>query len=290
MSVEGAATFRTSAQAYDRHVGRYAPPLAEALIAAAKLQPGQRALDVGCGPGALSAVLAARLGPRNVSAVDPSESFAAACRARLPDVDVRVGQAERLPFQSDSFDVVLAQLVVNFMSDPQAGLREMARVARPGGTIAACVWDYSGQMVMLRTFWDAASQLDPEEAPAFDEGRTMRFCREGELAELWNQNGLASVASRQLVVGADYTDFDDFWRPFLAGVAPSGAYCVSLDPARQGALYRECWRRRSARRSFPFDCTGLVRCWDQTDREHPPLNRSAAEDSRASVSARPGCW
>ena len=255
---EGAATFRTSADAYDQHVGRYTHQLAEALIAATDVHPGRRALDVGCGPGALTAVLASRLGSRNVSAVDPSESFAAACQARLPGVDVRVGQAERLPFEDGTFDVVLAQLVVNFMSDPQAGAREMARVARPGGRVAACVWDYSGEMVMLRAFWDAASQLDPERGPELDEGKVMRFGRKGELAELWNQSGLKTVASTELVVGADYEDFEDLWRPFLAGVAPSGAYCVSLDPVRREALGREFWRRLGSPKG-PFHLT--ARAW-----------------------------
>lgn len=240
---EGAPTFRTSAEAYDRHVGRYARQLAEALTDLARVRHGERALDVGCGPGALTAVLTALLGAGNVSAVDPSEPFVAACRARLPGVDVRIAPAERLPFEDESFNVVLAQLVVNFMSDPLAGVREMVRVARRGGRVAACVWDYPGQMVMLRTFWDAATELDPERAPTLDEGRNMGFCRDGELTELWNQVGLEATASRPLLVGADYSDFDDFWRPFVAGVAPSGAYCSSLGSIQREALRRECWRR-----------------------------------------------
>ena len=242
-SADGAATFRTSAEAYDRHVGRYTLKLAEAMASLAEIRPGHRALDVGCGPGALASVLAARLGPGRVSAVDPSESFVAACRARLPGVDARVGQAERLPFEDDTFDVVLAQLVVNFMNDPFAGIREMTRVACPGGRVAACVWDYPGEMVMLRTFWDAAMHLDPEHVRTIDEGLTMRFCRDTELAELWNEAGLQQIGSSPLVVEAGYTDFEDFWRPFVAGVAPSGAYCAALEPGHREALRGECWRR-----------------------------------------------
>lgn len=241
--IDGAASFRTSAEAYDRHVGRYAPKLAEALATFVKIHPGDRALDVGCGSGALTRLLAARIGAAMVSAVDPSESFVASCRARLPGVDVRVGYAEHLPFEDGRFDVVLAQLVVNFMTDPLAGVTEMTRVARPGGKVAACVWDYPGKMVMLRTFWDAAMDLDPERASAFDEGMTMRFCRDRELAELWAQVRLQEIVSTALVVEATYGDFEDFWQPFVAGVAPSGAYCVGLQPAQREALRQACWGR-----------------------------------------------
>jgi len=240
---DGAATFRTSADAYDRHVGRYTPQLAEALIAFAGVHSGERALDVGCGPGALTAALAGRLGAGNVAAVDPSETFVAACTLRLPGVDVRMARAEQLPYPEDTFDVALAQLVVNFMSDPVAAVAEMVRVTRPGGRVAACVWDYPGKMVMLRTFWDAAVELDPQKASAHDEGRTMKFCRDGELAELWNRVGLENVVSKPLLVGAEYLDFEDFWAPFVAGVAPSGAYCASLESRQREALRHECWTR-----------------------------------------------
>src|SRR5207237_5763088 len=112
---------------------------------------------------------------------------------------------------------------VNFLADPERGVAEMRRVARPDGAVAACVWDYEGEMTMLRAFWDAALELDPA-AP--DEGRTMRFCREGELAELWARCGLRDVEAGGLVVTAAYEDFDDLWAPFPTGLAPSGAYCA----------------------------------------------------------------
>ena len=162
MDAEGAATFRVAAAAYDRHVGRYGKELAERLCAAAAVGPGQSVLDVGCGPGALTAVLAGLVGTGRVSAVDPSEPFVEACRARVPGADVRVGAAEALPFADASFDAVLSQLVINFMTDPEAGVGEMRRVARPGATVASAVWDYGGGMTLLRTFWDAANAVDPE--------------------------------------------------------------------------------------------------------------------------------
>ena len=180
----GAATFRTPAEAYDRHIGRYGRELARALIAAAGVQPGGRALDVGCGPGALTSELVAATGAEHVAAVDPSVPFAEACRLRLPGVRVEVAPAEALPFADAEFDHAFAQLVVNFMSDPLGGVREMRRVTRPGGTVVAAVWDYAGEMTLLRRFWDAAISLDPGAADR-DEGRCMPFCTPDSLAELW---------------------------------------------------------------------------------------------------------
>ena len=171
----GAATFRATADAYDRHIGRYGPDLARALCDAAGVAEGQRAVDVGCGPGALASELVRRLGIDAVAAVDPSPSFVEGCRARLPGLRVEEAAAERLPFPDASFDRALAQLVVNFMTDPPAGVGEMVRVTRPGGVVGAAVWDYAGAMTLLRAFWDAAVALDPA-AAALDEGRSMPFC------------------------------------------------------------------------------------------------------------------
>ena len=137
----GVATFRTPAETYDRHIGRYGSELAQALAGIAGVRPGQRVLDVGCGPGALARELAARLGADRVAAVDPSEPFAEACRRRLPGVHVEVAPAEALPFADDAFDHALSQLVANFMTDPVAGVRQMRRVTRPSGTVAAAVWE-----------------------------------------------------------------------------------------------------------------------------------------------------
>jgi ubiquinone/menaquinone biosynthesis C-methylase UbiE len=179
-------TFNASADVYDRHVGRYSPALSAAFIRVAGVQPPATVLDIGCGPGGLTIALAERLGASRVAAVDPSSSFVDACRARVPGADMRLARAEQLPFEGDRFDAVLSQLVVNFLTDPQTGVAEMRRVARPGGRVAACVWDYSGGMTMLRAFWDAALELDPD-AP--DEGATMPFCREGS----WGASGSAAV-------------------------------------------------------------------------------------------------
>jgi SAM-dependent methyltransferase len=244
-------------EAYDRLVGRYSPALARELIRFAGVGPGMRALDVGCGPGALTAELAERLGPAGVAAVDPSEPFAAACRSRVPGADVRVAGGEALPFEDDAFDATLSQLVVNFMADPPAGVREMARVTRPGGVVASCVWDYAGEMTLLRSFWDAAIEVDPR-AEVLDEGRTMPWCRDGDLARLWEDVGLTGVRSGAIEVRAGYSGFDDLWWPLPTGVAPSGVYCASLDEQGRLAL-REAYRRRLGAGDEPFELK--ARAW-----------------------------
>jgi len=258
----GVTTFRTPAEAYDRHIGRYGSELARALIAAAGVRPGDRALDVGCGPGALTGELAALLGTEHVAAVDPSVPFAEACRARLPGVRVEVATADALPFEDGAFDHALAQLVVNFMTDPAAGVREMRRVTRPGGTVSAAVWDYAGEMTLLRRFWDAAVALDPS-AAALDEGRCMPFCTREELGGLWTEAGLIGARVSAAVVSAGYDGFEDLWQPLELGVAPSGAYAASLPADRRAALKAEL-RTRLAAGDEPFRLT--ARAWLVTGR------------------------
>ena len=173
-------SFEVAAEAYDLFMGRYSVPLAGLFVEAAGVRRGQRALDVGCGPGALTGELVARLGATDVTAVDPSAPFVAAATSRFPEVDVRTGSAESLPFPDDSFDVVLAQLVVHFMPDPVAGLQEMGRVARPGATLGASVWDHGGGHGPLSPFWRAALDLDPS---VVDESG-QAGATEGQLADL----------------------------------------------------------------------------------------------------------
>ena len=256
--MSGAETFRGSADSYDRFVGRYGPSLASALLGFAGLEPGMRALDVGCGPGALSAALVDQLGAASVSAADPSTTFVDACRTRLPGVDVVEASAEALPFADGTFDATLSQLVVNFMSDPEEGGREMVRVTRPGGVVASCVWDYAGEMTLLRAFWDAAREIAPERAAASDEGVVMPWCREGELAELWRAAHLDSVRFDSLVASAKYAGFEDLWSPLPTGVGPAGAFCSSLDEKRQAAL-RDAFRGRLQIGDGPFELT--ARAW-----------------------------
>ena len=232
--------FAVAGEAYDRFMGRYSRELAPRLIEFARIEPGMRVLDVGCGPGALTERLAERVGAEHVSAADPSEPFVAACAARVPGADVRQAAAEALPWPDEAFDAVLAQLVVNFMRDPHAGVAEMRRVVRPGGVAAACTWEYGEGMQMLRVVWDAARALD-QAAP--DEGETMRLRTPAELDELWRRVGLEDVETGPLDVETTYAEFGELWEPLTLGVGPAGAYCASLEPERQGALRNEIFAR-----------------------------------------------
>jgi ubiquinone/menaquinone biosynthesis C-methylase UbiE len=233
-------SFAVSNDAYDRYMGRYSRLLAPLFVDFSGVQRGRRALDVGCGPGALTSELARRLGAERVAAVDPSERFARECAERLPGADVRASPAEQLPWPDSSFHAVLSQLVVNFLKDADAGVREMHRVLDAGGILAACTWDYGGEMQMLRTFWDAALALDPA-AP--DEARVMGYNDPDSLRRLWRRMGLRDVEISPLVVHANYTDFDDYWQSFLTGTGPGGTYCVSLDTDHQAALREQCSQR-----------------------------------------------
>ena len=240
-------SFAVTADAYDRFMGRYSVLLSPQFADFADVRSG-RAIDVGCGPGALTSELVGRLGPTNVSAIDPSESFVAAVRERLPGVDVRVAAAERLPFPNREFDAALAQLVVHFMSDPVAGLREMARVVRKDGVVAACVWDHGSGRGPLSLFWQAARELDPE---VKDESRRAG-AREGHLAELFVAAGLRGVEVTALEARVYHATFEEWWEPFTLGVGPAGAYTSKLDADRRARLIERC---RELLPPAPFDVT-----------------------------------
>jgi SAM-dependent methyltransferase len=229
-------TFDVTADSYGRFMGRFSEPLAVQFADLADLRAGQRALDVGCGPGALTAELVKRLGSDAVSAIDPSASFVVAIRARFPDIAVQSGVAEELPFADDSFDRVLAQLVVHFMADPVAGLAEMARVTRPGGLVAACVWDHGSGRGPLATFWRAVQDIDPDARGEAD----LAGAREGHLAALCEAAGLRHIEAGLLSVEVWFPTFADWWDPFTLGVGPAGAYVARLDGAQRGVLRTRC--------------------------------------------------
>lgn len=217
-------------------MGRYSMPLAPRLVDFAAVAPDQRALDVGCGPGALTGELVARLGAHLVTAVDPSEPFVAAARGRYPAVQVHHAAAEQLPFDDDTFDATLAQLVVHFMADPVAGLAEMARVTRPGGVIAACVWDHEGGTGPLSLFWEAVHQLAPD-----IEGEVgMAGARRGHLGELMRSAGIGDVHEDVLAVDVEHAGFDEWWEPYTLGVGPAGAYVDSLGDEHRTELRERC--------------------------------------------------
>lgn len=225
-------TFLVPAEAYDRFMGRFSEPLAPVFADACGVRAPERALDVGCGPGALTAELVRRLGAGAVTAVDPSPPFVAAATERFPAVDVRTAAAEDLPFADDTFDVTLAQLVVHFMADPVRGLAEMGRVTRPGGTVGACVWDFGEGGSPLSVFWRAAREVDP--AAPDEAGRPGTHA--GQLAGLAQRAGLAAVEPGTVSVAVDFATFEAWWEPFGLGVGPVGAYVGGLGPDTLAAL------------------------------------------------------
>ena len=217
-------------------MGRYSTLLSPQFADLAGVRGGQRVLDVGCGPGALTAELVERVGPTAVSAVDPSEPFVVAARARNPAVDVQRASAEQLPFPGGMFDVTLAQLVVHCMSNPAVGVAEMRRVTRQNGVVAACVWDHAGDRGPLSPFWEAARDLDPE---LEDESRLMGSS-EGDLFRLFESAGLAEVEETALTVRVEHPSFDEWWEPFTLGVGPAGSHVAGLDAERRAQLREHC--------------------------------------------------
>lgn len=247
--------FRVTGDAYDFFMGRWSRQLAPALAETAGIAAGHRVLDVGCGPGALTGVLVDLVGPASVAACDPSEPFVAACAERHPGIDVRQAGAEHLPWPDRAFDAVLAQLVLNFVSDRTAAAAEMSRVLRPGGTVAVAVWDYAEGMELLRHFWDAARVIR-DDAP--DEAHPTALGGAGELGDFLRVAGFDSVAEGTLRVAATYADADEVWRGFLGGVGPAGAWCLSLPDDERGALRQEFLGRLPG--GGPVTLTAVARC------------------------------
>jgi SAM-dependent methyltransferase len=246
--------FTAGADHYDRFMGRYSTPLATALADFADIHAGQHVLDVGCGPGALTHELAARVGAGAVAAVDPAPMFAAACRERNPGADVRVGVAEELPWPDGTFDAALACLVLAFLRDPDLGVHEMARVVRPGGTVAACMWDIaSGGMTMLRLFWDAARVFEPTAA---GENRAPGTAS-GDIVDRFERAGLRDVTAGELTARTGYAGFDDFWEPFTHGVGPAGQYLAAQSAERQEDIREQC---RAALPPGPFELEARAWC------------------------------
>ena len=241
-----------AADAYDRYMGRYSRLLSPQLADFAGVRSGQRVLDVGCGPGALTTELVARVGPSAVAAVDPSALFVAAARERHPGVDVLQASAEQLPFPALTFDATVAQLVVHFMPDPNIGLAEMARVTRRDGVVAACVWDHAGALGPLSLFWRPARELDPE----VDDESKLPGVREGHLVELFEAAGLHKVEETVLWVSVEHATFEAWWEPFTKGVGPAGSYLASLSADRQLELRETC---RTMVPTTPFVVT--ARAW-----------------------------
>lgn len=238
---------------YERYVGRWSRLVAREFVAWLAVPPRSRWLDVGCGTGALAETVLDLASPDEVVGVDPAAGFVEFARSWIHDSRARfeIADAQSLPFEDGSFGAVVSGLVLNFVRDPARGAVEIARVAASGATCAAYVWDYAGEMQMLRYFWDAAVHLDPR-AEALDEGRRFDTSRAG-LEALFRRARLGEVESRDIDVPTVFEGFDDYWSPFLSGQAPAPEYVATLDEQSRARL------RDELRERLPVDGDGSIR-------------------------------
>lgn len=237
---------------YERYVGRWSRRVARPFLSWLSIPAGRRWLDVGCGTGSLSAAILDQCSPSSVVALDPSEGFLERARKRLPDrVLFRSGHAAEIPLQDGCVDVTVSGLVLNFVPDQKAALADMARVTLPGGTLGAYVWDYAGKMEMMRAFWDAAVELDPDAAD-LDEGARFPLCRPEALTGLFTHAGLRGVDVTAIDIPTPFATFDDYWGPFLGGQGPAPAYAMALDVAARARL------RERIRERLPLQADGSI--------------------------------
>jgi len=226
-----------SGDAYELYVGRWSRLVARDFLDWIKAPAGKRWLDVGCGTGALSQTILEKGAPSSVHGVDPSDGFLELARRRLthPRARFEKGDAQALPLPDGAADVAVSGLVLNFVPDQAKAAAELRRVLAAGGVAAAYVWDYTGEMQMMRRFWDAAVALDPA-AREKDEGPRFPLCRPDAFTALFRNAGFRDVTLRAIDAPTVFRDFDDYWTPFLGGNGPAPAYCISLNEDRRAAL------------------------------------------------------
>jgi SAM-dependent methyltransferase len=248
------------ADAYEPYVGRWSRLVARELLAWIQVAGGARWLDLGCGTGALSGTILELADPAALLGVDRSAGYVAYARAVLagPATGFVVADGRRLPVADSRFDAAVSGLVLNFVPEPGLAVREMARVTRPGGRVAAYLWDYADGMQLIRRFWDAAAALDPA-AAELDEGRRFGLCQPEPLAALFEGAGIERVDVRPLEVPSTFRDFDDYWTPFLGGQGPAPGYAVALPDARLAALREELRARLPVARDGSIPLT--ARAW-----------------------------
>jgi SAM-dependent methyltransferase len=249
-----------SGDAYEPYVGRWSRLVARDFIDWLEAGSSQRWLDVGCGTGALTQTVLQRAAPTHILGIDQSDGFIAYARRAVTDPRAvfQVADASALPVETAAFDAAIAGLVINFIPDTPKAAAEMVRAVRTGGIVAAYVWDYAGEMQMMRRFWDAAVALDPS-ALDKDEGKRFPLCRPEPLAALCRAAGLNDVETRAIDIPTVFQNFDDFWVPFLSGQAPAPGYCMSLSEERRQAL------RERLRSMLPAERDGgiplMARAW-----------------------------
>jgi SAM-dependent methyltransferase len=245
---------------YEPYMGRWGRLVAKEFLRWLEVRDGRDWLDVGCGTGGLSEVILQRAQPRSVRGVDSSAGFVEHAQAHVTDARAafKVGDAQSLPVGAAQFDAAVSGLVLNFVPQPARAVQEMKRAVRPGGVVAAYVWDYASRMQLIRYFWDAAVALD-DKALEVDEGRRFPLCQPEPLLELFTRAGLSEVEAKAIDVDTVFRDFDDYWAPFLGAQGPAPGYAMSLDEERRGAL------RDRIRASLPFSGDGsiplIARAW-----------------------------
>ena len=244
----------SAGEAYEPYVGRWSRPVAAEFLEWLAVPAGARWIDVGCGTGALGETILDRAAPDRVVAIEPSPAFLEFAASRLGDrrISFFEGDAQALPVEDETFDVAVAGLVLNFVPDAAKAISEMRRVVRPGGIVAVYVWDYAGEMQLMRRFWDAAGALDPA-ARELDEGHRFPICRPEPLRALFAEAGLGDVQDRAIDVPTLFRDFDDYWSPFLGGQGPAPGYCVSLSEADRRSL------KEKLRAELPAEPDGSIR-------------------------------
>ena len=238
---------------YEQYVGRWSRQVAPQFLAWLNVPADRRWLDVGCGTGALCAAILDRCSPQSVAGIEPSEGFLNTAKQNLGDrAALQLGSATAIPLGDASVDVVVSGLVLNFVPDQPAALREMSRVTGRGGTIAAYVWDYAGKMELMRHFWDAAAALDPQ-AAKLDEGVRFPLCRPEALETLFSRAGLQQIEVKPVDIPTPFANFDEYWRPFLGGQGPAPAYAMSLEESARARL------RDRIRERMPAEADGSIR-------------------------------
>lgn len=249
-----------AADAYERYMGRWSRKVASIFTKWIDPIPEARWVDIGCGTGVLTSTILATCEPSEVLGIDSSDVFLQSARADIPDrrASFKQGNAQAITEPEGSFDIAVSGLVLNFLPDKDVAIREMARIVRPGGTVALYVWDYSGHMQVMRVFFDVATALDPK-AAEYDDGVKAPICRPKPLMEILTRFGLHDVEVRAIDIPAAFDSFDDYWAPFLGGTGSAPKYCASLDDAARGRLKQE------VRRHLPTGPDGeillAIRAW-----------------------------